>query len=223
MSNTNDLGFTEKGGYEPTAVGDYDAVIHGIINLGLNPVEFQGQKKDPSVFIKLIYEIPSLIRNDEQTAVIGQRMKLSTNDKSRCYEFLSTVYGAAFNKKNVVGYLNGDGLRALLGKTVSLTVSHFEKDDKNIAYVEKVARLDPRLPQPVPTRELFFFNPLSPDLEVFKNVLTYNTQKQVMEALNANSFPADLHTAWVAIQEDKASDNKSAPFSTAGLNTEAIE
>lgn len=224
MSEMNDMGFIENTGFTSMDVGEYDAVIHGVIGLGLHPVaDYKGKKKQPNVFVRVIFEIPSLLRDDKSTTTIGKRIKLGIHENSKCYEFLSDVYGKSFNKTEVGSYIDSAGLKQLLGKTVTVTISTFEKEGKNITYVEKAARLDPRLPQPVSTRELFLFNPLNPDIEVFKKILTYKTQEDVMNALNSDNYPKELHEAWVAIQEDKASDNKSAPFNTAGLNTEAIE
>ena len=229
--SVNDMGFAAQVEYKTLAEGDYDAIIHGVVGLGLNPVEFQGEQKAPAVFIKIIYEIPSEVRGDGLSTVIGQKLKLSGNDKSNCYKFLTTLFGTAINKNTAVGYLNSAGLQNLLGKTLSITINHFNKDGKDIAYVGGTTKLDPRLPQPVATREAFFFNPLLPDLNVFKNTITYSTQEQIMGALNAKQFPRELHEEWVSIQENKAAKDSAtraphAPSRNATLgsgNTESIE
>lgn len=202
----NDLGIVESNGYELLEAKDHDAVVHGIVNLGLRPVEFQGEKKNPAVFIKVILELPDVIREDNETAVIGKKVKLTNSVDKGNYAKLLTAFGEKVTKINMSSYLNSEALKKLLGKPIIARIDHWESEEGTRAAVRELVKLDPRLPQPQATRATFFFNPLAPDLEVFKNTLTYFTQKEIMEALNADSFPKELHLEWVKIQEDKAKD-----------------
>jgi hypothetical protein len=223
MSNINDMGFEERAAYKALEVGEYDGIIHGIVGLGLGKVEFQGQEKSPAVYIKVIYEVPSEKNGSEETQTIGQKIKLGVNEKSRCYAWLQSIYGSAFSKQPTISYINSDGLKSLLGKAVSLTVATFKKDDKVITFVDKVNKLDPRLTQPNPVRPNFFFNPLTPDLDIFENTLTHRTQEEIMNALNSEQFPVELHDLWAKIQENRPETVGDVPQVLKGSSTESIE
>lgn len=222
---SNDLGIpVSSGNFELLPTGEYDAVIHGIINLGLRPVEFQGEVKAPAVFIKLVLELPDKVREDGMTTVVSKKIKLTNSVDKGNYAKLLTTLGEKVTKANMNSYLSSNALKALLGKSVIVTVDHWQSDDGVKATVRELLKLDPRLPQPKATRETFFFNPLAPDLAVFKDILTYYTKKEVMEALNASNFPAELHAAWAEEQEKKALADKNRVASGAvKTDTSAIE
>lgn len=210
MSNLSDMGAPLTSGhgggdFKALANGTYDYVIHGIVGLGLRENSYQGEAKPPVVKIKIIFEVPAEVRDDKQTQVCSYKVNLSPNAKGNFYKFVRTIDKDA-TEDNFSGYMSAAGLNNLLGQVGVLTINSFEKDGKAIAYVDGsgFTRLDPRLPKPVATRPTFFFNPFKPDVEVFKNTLTYYTQKEVMEALNAHQFPPELHQAWAAVQEAHA-------------------
>lgn len=219
----NDMGFEARGAFEPIKEGTYDAVVHAVVGLGLNRSFYKDQEKAPAVNVKIIYELPDVERDDGTTATIAQRLKLSTHEKSRCYQMLSTLLGKKLTGSEALNAVSSEGLKNLLGKQATVTISHWIKDDKAIPVVSEVNKLDPRLAAAATKgkRETFFFNPLSPDLNVFKSFLTFGTQEQVMKAENASNFPKDLHEAWVKIQEDKA--NKADAQDRNSYNTGSIE
>lgn len=222
---SNDLGIpVSSGGYELLPAGEYDAVIHGIINIGLRPVEFQGEKKAPAVFIKLILELPDKLRDDGVSTVVSKKIKLTNSVDKGNYAKLLTTLGEKVSKANINSYLTSDALKALLGKSAIVVVDHWQSDDGVKATVRELLKLDPRLPQPQATRDTFFFNPLAPDLAVFKDTLTYYTKKEIMEALNADNFPPELHAAWAEEQEKQAAKEKNRVANGAvKTDTSAIE
>lgn len=210
---TNDLGIVEGGGktYPLLEEKDYDAVVHGIVILGRHPVEFQGQKKEPQVFMRVILELPDVVRDDGTTATTGKKIKITSSvDKGNFAKFLQTL-GLKVTEDNIRQYFSNEAQKSLLGKAVVASVAQWEKDGVRAASIREFAKLDPRLPQPKGVRGTFYFNPLSPDLKVFRENLTFRTQQEVMSALNANQFPRELHEAWAEIQierENKQQDNK---------------
>lgn len=207
MTNISDMGApltANRGGGEFKTLGNgtYDYVIHGVVGLGLRENSFQGEAKKPVVKIKIIFEIPSEVRDDGQPHVCSYKVNLSPNAKGNFYRFVRTL-DKDVTEDNFSEYMTSAGLHKLLGKTGVLTIASFEKDGKTISYVDGngFSRLDPRLPKPVAVRPEFFFNPFKPELDVFENTLTYYTKKEIMEALNASQFPEELHKAWVKAQE----------------------
>jgi len=223
MTNLLDLGFQEKASFKPVDAGIYDAVIHGIVSLGVQPQKddpVTGKPKAPRGMLKIIFEMPDVVRDDKQTALISKNMVLSNHEKSGYYKLFAACLGSAKTTEAVVA---STPVTDLLGKKLALTVVHWSNAENGTsgAKVPENAtnHLDARLATIATpaTRDTFFFNPMNPDLDVFKDKLTYYTQKVVMDALNASSFPKELHKLWVKIQEER---NATLP---ALHNTEAIE
>jgi hypothetical protein len=208
MTYTNDLGAPERGmntKYTPLDSGDYDAVVHGIVSLGLNPDVYEGVQKTPKVFLRVIVELPDQLREDGTTITTSRKIKVSNSvDLGNWAKFL-TALGEKVTEQNIKSYSSRDKLEDLLGKSVVAVVDQWESDTGLTASIKEFRKLDPRLPQPKAVRETFFFNPLSPDLKIFKENLTFRTKQEVMSALNANQFPAELHQAWKEAQADNAS------------------
>lgn len=208
-----------EGNFKPLEVGEYDACIHGIVNLGLRAQSYQGQPKPPKIVFKVIFEIPEQVRDDDQTQVIAKKYTVSAHKKSNWFKLIKLIGGEDINEKTILQY----PLSKILGKGCRIKVDHWEKDeDTKIAVIQEVNKLDSRLPQPEGTRENFLFSPNDPDLEVFENLLTYYTQKEIMEALDAEQFPKELHASWVKIEEEKAKAQGGTTESVSG-NTESIE
>lgn len=216
-ANVEDLGgFTPSKAYTfvPIETGTYDAVVHGIVKLSQQAVSVfvNGKPTDQKVNkaqIKVIFEIPSLMRDDDQSSTMQTVINLSDSpDKGSFAKFLRLFNITASKKTDILTYMLDDNLKTILGKTLSLSiVKETGKDNKERSKVlafDKggMTRLDPRLPQPVPTRELFYFNPRNPDMEVFKNTLSYWTKRDVMNAVDSDQFPKELQQEWVKVQEE---------------------
>lgn len=235
--STNELGFVTKT-IELIKPGDYDAVIHGIINLGMRAGSEQtftnketGLKEtkitDPAIFLRFILEFPNDIRNDGQSHVIAKNVKLSDyipkkagGMESAFYKLLKTL-GETPTRANIYSYMSKEGLSKFAGKALVATIiNQTSQTGNDYARVKELTRLHKAVTPPTPTREFFYFNPRDPDLDMFKNTLTYWTQKDIMEAIDSEFFPAGLHELWAKIQEDRV---KSSEVNTSALKTEAIE
>ena len=217
----NELGMELKQ-YNLLDEGDYDAVIFGVINLGLQTVEFQGEVKQPATFIRLILEIPSITDSEGNSATIQKKVKLTSSVDKGNYAKLLVALGEKVTTANISNYLTPAALQGLLGKTASVKIEHFNTADGKRNMVQDISRLDPRLPQPKGTKKHFFFNPFNPDLDVFKDDVTIYGKKEIMGALNSSNFPKELHAAWVEVQEQKESNTTTSKGVTK-TNTSAIE
>ena len=227
MTNLLDLGFEQKGSFKAIDEGIYDAVIHGIVHLGIHP-QLDDPKtkkpKPPKGKIKVIFELPDVIRDDGETGLISKDIRLTSGEKGDYFKLFAACLGNKVTEEQVIS----TDLEELLGSKLAVTVEQWnnKKLNKSGSKVPQDAMnfLDPRLAavaKPA-TRPTFLFSPLKPDLEVFKNTLTYWTQKTVMEALNSDTYPKELHAAWVTIQES-IEDTADTVSSFKGTNTEAIE
>lgn len=222
------------GDFKPLDAGSYDFVIHGIIGLGLRPKTFEGKEMPPTAVIKIIFELPQSIRDDGQTQVIGYKINPSVSPKSNYYKLCKMLLGDRVSEATMSEFVTSKGMQQLLGQVGVLTVKHWDKDGRVIATIDRdgFSKLDPRLPKPEAKRPAFFFNPFAPDLATFKEILTAHSRKEVMEALNADTFPPELHQAYAKSLEDDAAKAKratakvedtSVPFDVEGASTMAIE
>jgi hypothetical protein len=234
--NLSDLGVSTVGGKEFKVLepGNYDAIVHGIVFLGQVANNFKnkdGSPQAPQPTIKIIVEIPSEIRdNDGSTLTMGTDVTLSVGEKGNFTPIVSAILNKKMTKEDMAKYMFTAGLKELLGKAVIAGVVNVVKDDnKTRAYLDRKGfhPLDPRLPKPVAKRDIFFFNPYKPDIEVFEKTLTAWTRKQLMSAVNVAAFAPELKTSWAKMQvidaqadEARKQPNKAAP--TNG-NTNSIE
>lgn len=227
----NEFGYT-KGSYEPLKVGKYDAVLHAIIGLGRQKGGmYKGKQKPPVIKLKFVFELPGSLRktedDEEVTDVIGKNVNISDNVERGGFAAMLKALGENPTSTNITKYMTKAALEKLLGKKVVLSIDHFETEDGDRPYVKEVFELDPRIqPQPEATKKFLYFNPRTPDLEAFKNTITPYTRKIMMEALDADQFPKELHEAYAVIKEQEAADGRSsnkeeeAPWEG---STEAIE
>ncbi len=221
----NELGMEIKE-YNLLEEKEYDAVIFGVVNVGLHPIEYQGEVKSPGTFVRLVLEIPSEKDSDGNVATVQKKIRLTNNVEKGNYAKLLTMLGEKVTKNNINSYLSNDALKSLLGKAVVVKLEHFESDSGTRNSLSEMSRLDPRLPQPVGTREHFFFTPYgaSPDIEVFKKDVTPFTQKEIMSSLNSDHFDKSLHAAYAELQENY--EKEKAGSTAKGVkktNTSAIE
>lgn len=204
-----DLPPTGGGNYPVLASGDYDGVVHGLIYLGTQKrTPWEGKARLPVQQFKVIFELPESLREDETKLpnVISKTVNISSHiEKGGLAVFLRAL-GENPTAETINSYRAKDRLLSLLGKSAVLGVEQFEgSEGRKAVMVKSLTKLDPRLPKPKGTREAFYFNPKNPDIKVFKDVITYFTKKKIMEALDADQFPKEIHQAWAEAQEAEAS------------------
>jgi hypothetical protein len=235
-NKVSDLGFEihTGGDFKDVPVGTHDAVVHGIVYLGLVANNFKndktGEPMPPAPQIKIIVELPNEVRGDGQTQVMSTDVTLSCNTIRGNYApIIAAITKTKQTPESMAKYMYSDGLKELLGKAVGVTVSEWEKDGRKGVMLERKGffQFDYRLPQPVPKRPAFFFSPVNPDIEVFEKTLTAWTRKKIMEAVNVAQFPDVLKQSWAKMQvEDAAAEEaRKQPNKSAAANgpTTAIE
>ncbi len=240
MTQYNDFGLAipevNNFEYEIVPAGTYDFVIYGIINMGIRePYKGEGATPGrlPVANLKILFELANCFKEDKSTNVIGLNLPISLHGRSNIFRLVNACFGDVvidkYDKKGYpimkAEYLDSVNIKGLLGKVGSLTVIHkpSKASDKTYAVVkpDSIIALDPRLPKPIATKDFILFNPLQPDLDVFRK-LTYWTQKDIMAAMNAQAFPTELHDAWVRIEEAKVIGKEQRDVVSAH-NTSAIE
>lgn len=204
MANFNDV--TVNNSFKPVEAGDYDALVHGVVWMELqNQKPYQGKERPDQYQVKIIFEIPGLTRNDGASQTMAKTVNAVTSEKGKLIDIVSKITNQSLTSASFSSMLKCDEpLKELLGKPVVLKVAHFTPEGGDpLAYIHEFASLDPRIPAPTATREQLYFDPCKPDMNVYKELTMY-TKKQVMEAVNAKSFPSELHKAYLADQEEVA-------------------
>lgn len=233
-TKVSDLGFEIKTGgeFKDVPVGIHDAVVHGIVYLGLVANNFKkddGSPQPPAPQIKIIVELPNEVRGDGQTQVMSTDVTVSCGEKGNYLPIVSAITKKKQSPETMVEFQYSDGMKSLLGKAVGVTVTEWERDGRKGVTLDRKGffPFDVRLPQPVAKRETFFFSPMNPDIEIFEKTLTAWTRKKIMEATNAEQFPDALKQSWAKMQvEDaKAEEARKQPNKSAAANgpTTAIE
>lgn len=217
MSNISDLGISMKAGkeYEPVKEGKYDFLVHGIVFLGEQPnlMGFKNEKGElqkPSPQFKFIFELPKAIREDGLSEVMSLNVTASVSERGFYITLVSILLDKTMTPDEMADYVTSAGLKSLLGKAGRLRVVHWEKDGRKGAKIDRKGLYphDEDREMPVAKRETFFFNPLQPDMNIFKNVLTHWTRKEIMQAVNAKDFCKEIHQEWARELEERAAKGK---------------
>lgn len=217
MAGFNDV---TTSSFKPVDTGDYDAILHGIVWMELqNQKPYKGQERKPQYQVKFIFEIPGLLRNDGASQTMAKTVNAVTSEKGKFIQVVGKILNKSLTSPELSALLKTeDPLKDLLGKAVVLKVNHFTPDGgEPRAYIEEFVSLDPRIPAPTATRGTLYFDPIKPDLTVFKE-LTMFTKKQLMEAVNNKDFPTELHQAYVADLEQDSMSAPQVPASTAPVS-----
>src|SRR5690606_17903408 len=119
-------GYVANTGYEVLPAKEYDAVIHGIVSLGLRAQSYQGQPRPPQVEFKVIFELPEHTREvgeedkkETVTAVISKKYKVSAKATSNWFKLLKLLLGEEINERNILQY----PMSKLLGRTCVVKVT----------------------------------------------------------------------------------------------------
>ncbi len=205
----DELGFVPSVGggvFEPVEEGTYDATIHAVIQTGLRPPPPGSDNKTPSRQILVLFELPDVVRamGDKELPHIVKLsyLNLTASVEKGNFAKLLRAAGLKPDEQNIRGFMLKEGLEQLLGKSLMVTIEHGEsKAGKIYEKVKSVAKRVSTKKALEPVRKPFLFNPRHPDLEIFNNTLIYYTKSDIMEALDADQFPAELHKAWAEAQD----------------------
>ncbi len=189
--------------------GEYSAVLIGVVYLGTHKRTYKGEDKGQCPKAKLIFEIPSQVSAKGETKVISKNIgNLTTNARGSFLPIASVLLGKKLTSEELARYNKNTAspLKETIGKQVTLSIAHFSTDDGTRAYVEEVRVAHPKDDPITATKDDVYFDPYEGTLATF-NTLTYYTKSEVMSAVDAKEFPAELHKQWVKDQEQKAKED----------------
>ena len=211
MFKSSEKASEKAGGFATLEPGKYDAVLHGIIELGVQTKKgYQGAPDKNVPMLQFLFEIPSVQSDDGVTKLVSKKVPYSLHEKSGLSAVVRALIQSSDQDKVVETVHSKEGIEGLIGRAISVTVDDWTPPDANfpVSVIRELSILDSRLPeQPKAIREPVLFSISSKDaVEVFTTKLTRHTQKTIIEAVNASTFPAALHEAYKSLQED-ADDN----------------
>lgn len=176
--NTAPMGSGKKDNGIPRK-GTQIATLVGVVVLGKQARQFQGEDKAPAVLINLTYELPTdLIKTDEGNLPrwIGQnRLAFSRNEKA--------TLAKAVKALDPLDECKGD-LAKLIGRACLLAIEHHKKPDMtDFAKVANISPMMEGIPVPALISEPMVFDFYDPNIEVF-NKLPKWTQEIITNALD---------------------------------------
>jgi len=154
---------------EPIAIGTYMARLVQVVDLGLQPQEFQGQMKDPKHEVNLTYELVTEFMKDadgkpdpEKPRWVGESFVLNNlkADLAKSTKRIKAIDPA--------GTCNGN-LVKMLGLPCLVTIAHnvAKKNGNVYANVSMVSPPMAGIPCPPLKNEPRFFDLSNPDLKAF--------------------------------------------------------
>ena len=202
----------EKGGTAFLSLEDgrYDARVLGIVGLGKQDLSKAKYPKPPTNQLKIIFEIPSLFNTDDEnseyrrTLTTSRKYAVTCGDRANLNKTLSAVYKTSLTQDACEAIVTDDAkLEACLGKCLKVDTTSFDSNGSKIGYANGWLELDVDLEHRVPAnaQDTFIFFPNNPDMAVWNKDIKFHVKENVMSAINAASYPKELHQQFVLDQE----------------------
>lgn len=167
------MGFTATAGngtaFRRVPMGVHVARCVKLIDLGTQPVEFQGETKMQHK-LQVTWEVLGdddagvpMTSDDNEPLQISKRYTLSLHAKARLRADLEAWRGKPFED----GELKGFDVSKLLGAYCMLNIVHSTQGEKTYANVSSITPLPRQMPKPASTTPLVSFNLDEPDMAVF--------------------------------------------------------
>jgi len=166
---------TAAGTFEPCPAGTYPARLVRLIDMGTQPVTFEGRTTHARKVL-LSWEItdPELRRDDDRPYVVSKRYTASLHERASLRRDLAAWRGRDFTAEELKRF----DTAALLDAPCLLGVTHTSKGDRTFANVGSLARMPRSMPCPAATEALLHFSLDAFDGEVF-DMLGERLQEQI--------------------------------------------
>lgn len=155
---------TQTREYKLVPEGSHLAICYGIVDLGTQKSNWQGEIKHQRQ-CRILWELHgedhdgnALTIEDGRPLSLSQRYTLSLNEKAKLRKMLVSWRGSEFTDKELRGF----DMRTIIGKACMLTVTHSHKDGRTYANVESVTAVPAALrklgiPEMINKRTYFSF------------------------------------------------------------------
>lgn len=145
--------------FEMCPAGNHVAVCFSVIDLGMQEVEYLGQKSFKRK-VRISWELPGELMTQGELAgqpfSISKNYTLSLSDKANLFQDLNSWRGRPFSEQELEGF----DLYNVLGAPCMLNVVHRPNHDGSRTYanVSSIAQLPKAIQKPQPVNELRKFN-----------------------------------------------------------------
>lgn len=137
------MGFQIKKGanFALCPAGTWIARCHLVVDLGTQPVEWQGQKKEPKQQIRIGFEFPTLLHvfdeaKGKEPFTLSRQFTNTLGDKGTLKPILNSWRGRPFTEEDIKTF----SFDKLLGATALITVVHEQKTDGMVAKIGAVVK-----------------------------------------------------------------------------------
>lgn len=161
--------------FEKLPQGAHMAVCDMLVNLGMQTVEWQGQRKvQPKVYIR--FQVPAErveINGEDKPMVIGEVFTLSLSEKSKLRPLLESWRGRGFTADELKGF----DITKLLGVPCQISVTHNTgQNGKVYANINSAMPIPKGVPAPVLEGQPVLFEGAS-DMDVFESLPKWLKEK----------------------------------------------
>jgi hypothetical protein len=165
---------SSSGNFIPAPPGNHIARCIGLIDLGTQPVTFQGQVKHQRK-VRVTWELPEELMEDKRPFTIGKKYTLSIGRNARLRQDLESWRGKAFTKEEEAGF----ELKTILDKVCQLNC--VASDDGQYTNINGITPLPKKTKAPERVNELVFFSldPQEFDAKAF-SALGQKTQEMIV-------------------------------------------
>lgn len=213
MSNIFDVTENKAKEFELIEKGEYDASLMAFIALGTHDRTYQGKSVGESPYVKFVFELLDCKDSDGNNRVVTYSdLTVSISPKSNLCKLLKSMklISAPTQEEFDKIFKSNDTIVKILGTKVNLDIDHFETKDGKVRHFidkESVRRMHHKLESEAsPSQyDAFLFTFKDPDIEVFKNKLTFFTRQKIMDSKDAKKLPKEFHEFYITeVEEQKA-------------------
>lgn len=157
--------------FELTPEGVYIARCYKILDLGTQPMSYQGEEKEPKRKVAIFWELldDDVKMSDGQPFSMRREYTLSLDRKATLRAELQAWRGVSFTEEELQGF----DLEQVLGKYCRMQITHTKKDEKTYANITSIMSMKNSEPKPEGVNTTVFFDIMAPDMEIYDALADY--------------------------------------------------
>lgn len=194
----------------PLEPGTYPARCMGVVDLGLQEIDYQGQKMNREKVL-ILWELPTeRVETDkgDEARVFSKRYTLSLNERAALRKDIDSWRGKPFTDEEIAGF----DLRKVINAPCMLSIVNVDRDSNTYTRITSVARVMRGLTVPELEHEPLIFDMESPDADGVYEQLPPWIQRIIDKSPTWKDRLARQNTADKQFVEDMNGDEGDLPF-----------
>lgn len=162
--------------FELVPEGVYIARCFKILDLGTQPISYQGEEKDPKRKVAIFWELlDGDMMSDGKPFTMQKTYTLSLDQKATLRADLQAWRGVSFTEEELMGF----DLENVLGKYCRMQITHTHKNDKTYANISSIMSMKNSEAEAAPkgVNSNVFFDIVNPDMKAFESLPDYWKEK----------------------------------------------